>query len=199
MRRMILMTAVLLAPFPTAALASDGDGAEVDGGAHGGAVLEGKVLRDATEKPVARAEVLAYHLESENLFRSTADGSGKFRLKGLPHGYFDLAVRVDEEFFPVGEVVHLPPKSRRIAVLKIIERDERSEEFWNDRAPREYLGPDRGGDGAAAGVADLESRMTGREFWRTGKGVAIIASIGGAGLLALAVSDDEASAFDPLQ
>jgi len=198
MRRSLLLTLWLLATASLATAAPPASGGDASGKGidfnEGGSILEGKVLRSADGKAAGRVEILAYHLEREKIYRGTADASGRFRFRGLPHGYFDLAIRSGEDFYPVGEVVHIPPRSRRVATLTLVDREERSEDFWTERTPRDYLGPEAGVDGEAAGLADLESRMTGREFWRTGKGVAIISSIGGAGLLALAVSVDE----DPL-
>ena len=47
-----------------------------------------------------------------------------------------------------------------------------------------------GSDQEPSGVAELRRKPKGREFWRSPKGVAIIAGIGGAGLLAIALGSE---------
>ena len=152
----------------------------------GSSTLTGTVEHADSGSAVAGAEVLAFRLEDERIYRATTSSNGSFLFEGLPFGYYDLAVQVGEDIYPAGDVINLTPRGKVIAKLRLIARADRPEEFWNEYQSRSFLGD----PGEADGIARLQLNRKGREFWKTGKGIALISTIGGATLLAIAVSDD---------
>lgn len=151
--------------------------------------IAGKVL-DADGKQVRGARVLAYHISSERLFTSEPTGkNGEYRIESLPYGYYDLAVETPDGLFVANRVVNVAPAGTAAVLFTVVPYDPSTAS-----KAREYPGSDR----ESSGLAELRRKATGREFWRSPKGVAIIAGIGGAGLLAIAVgsgSEPAASQF----
>jgi hypothetical protein len=145
--------------------------------------LAGKVL-DSTGKKVGNARVLAYHISSERLFTSEPTRGGEFRLSKLPYGYFDLAIETPDGLFVADRVVNLAPAGAAVVIFTIVAYQP-ADEGSARKHPGSALDP--------IGRARLRKKLKGREFWRSPTGVAILAGIGGAGLLALAVGsgDDE--------
>jgi hypothetical protein len=158
-------------------------------GVPGTSKIEGKIL-DAAGAKVRDARVLAYHLSSETLFTSEpTGGEGEFRITDLPYGYFDLAVETSSGLFVADRVVNLAPAGSVVVIFTLAP-------FRPGDAGQARRHPGREVD--PSGTASLSRKPKGREFWRSPKGVAIIAGVAGAGLLAIAVgSDDEfqATAF----
>ena len=152
----------------------------------GSSTLAGNVEHADTQTAVANAEVLAFRLEDQKIYRTTTSANGSFLFEGMPYGYYDLAVQVGEDVYPAGDVINLTPRGKVIATLRLIAREDRPDEFWNEYRSRSFLGETNETDG----VARLQLKRKGRDFWRTGKGIAIISTIGGATLLAIAVNDD---------
>jgi hypothetical protein len=149
--------------------------------------LTGKVMRpDGT--PVSGATILSYHLASEQIFSSSPTaGGGEFEVLGLPFGYFDLAVETDEGLFVGNQVVNVPPSGKLALVFTV-----QPHATGDDEAGREFPGMDR----PSSGVANVRQRVSGREFWRGPRGIAIIAGVGGAALL-LAANESDASPIVP--
>jgi hypothetical protein len=154
----------------------------------GTAVLNGKVL-GLDGSTLDGATVVAYHLSTERVFRSSASGSGgEFRITDLPYGYYDIAVETPQGLY-VGQVVNVPPAGKVVATLRL------GPFTGADAAEQRAF---RGSDTPAVGVARLDERASGTAFWRSPKGVAILAGAGGAVLLALAAGDDPpASTSEP--
>jgi hypothetical protein len=152
----------------------------------GSSTLAGTVEHADTRTAIANAEVLAFRLEDQKIYRTTTTANGSFLFEGMPYGYYDLAVQVGEDVYPAGDVINLTPRGKVIATLRLIAREDRPDEFWNEYRSRSFLGETSETDG----VAQLQLKRKGRDFWRTGKGIAIISTIGGATLLAIAVNDD---------
>ena len=152
----------------------------------GSSTLAGTVKHADTQTAIANAEVLAFRLEDQKIYRTTTTANGSFLFEGMPYGYYDLAVQVGEDVYPAGDVINLTPNGKVIATLRLIAREDRPDEFWNEYRSRSFLGETSESDG----VARLQLKRKGRDFWRTGKGIAIISTIGGATLLAIAVNDN---------
>ena len=150
-------------------------------GVEGTAKIKGKVL-DAQGKQVAGARVLAYHLSSERLFTSEpTNKSGEYLVEGLPYGYFDLAIETSEGLFVANRVVNLPPAGTAAVVFTVVPYEPTT-------ASRARKHP--ASEQEPSGLAELRRKPKGREFWRSPKGVAIIAGIGGAALLGIAVGSE---------
>ena len=144
--------------------------------------IVGKVIQsDGT--PAIGAMVLAYHLSSEQLFESApADGRGNFVITRVPHGYFDLAVQMSDGRFDGTQVVNVPPAGKAILVFQLAP-------FHSDELPREFPG----GQGPGDGTAQLGQKQSKGQFWRSPKGVAVIAGGGGVLLLGLASGGSSSS------
>lgn len=131
------------------------------------------------------ATIIAYHLSTETVFRAEiADAKGRFELAELPYGYFDLAVQTDDGLFVSDEVVNVPPSGKTSVNMTL------SPGLTSDTPPRGFAGLDQ----TATGVAQVDSKASGGAFWKSAKGIAILGGVGGAILLAIALSggdDDE--------
>jgi len=147
-----------------------------------GVRLEGRVFASDGKTPIQGAVVVALPLQDESEYASTpTDAKGSFELAGLPFGYVDLHVRSADGLFVGNQVINLPPASKVVVEFALTKYAERSPSWWADRGVT-------GGEGAdaAIGVAEVRPSVRGREFWRSPKGVAILASVGGAAILAIA-------------
>ena len=143
--------------------------------------ITGKVL-DAEGKQVLGARMLAYHLSSEQLFTSEPTGkNGECLIEGLPYGYYDLAIETPDGLFVANRVINLAPAGTAAVMFTVVP-------YQPSTAPSARKHP--GSDREPYGLAKLSRKPKGREFWRSPKGVAIIAGIGGAGLLAIAIGSD---------
>ncbi len=152
----------------------------------GRSTLAGTVEHADTQAAVPNAEVLAFRLEDQQIYRVATKANGSFVFEGLPYGYYDLAVQVGEDIYPAGDVINLTPRGKIVVTLRLIAREDRPDDFWNEYRTRSFLGETSETDG----IARLQLKRKGRDFWRTGKGIAILSTIGGATLLAIAVNDD---------
>jgi len=133
---------------------------------------------------VAGATIIAYHLSSEQIFRSDPmDGSGSFSIEGLPYGYYDIAVQTPDGLFVADQVVNLPPSGKAALSMTL------SRGGTDASAPRGFPGADE----APVGVAMIDQKEKGA-FWKSPGGIAIIAGAGVVLLAAIALSggdDDE--------
>ena len=141
-------------------------------------------------KPMSGVRVLAYHLSSEAVYRSEpTSNKGEYEIEGLPYGYFDLAVETTEGLFVANQVVNVPPASKTAVSMALAAAA--------GTPPRVFPGAPQ----EAQGVASVSEKPTGRDFWRSPKGVAIIAGGGALALLAIAGggggSSDNASSSNP--
>lgn len=134
--------------------------------------IRGKVVR-ADGLPVRGAVVHASSLQTgEEIVSTPTDHRGEFEISGMPHGYYDLAVETDEGLFAGNRVVNVPPAGFGVIELRVAATttDVDNSAYGN----------------RAVGRATVERKLNRREFWRSPKGVGLLAGIGGAGLLALA-------------
>jgi hypothetical protein len=119
------------------------------------------------------ATVLAYHLSTEQLFRSTpSDAKGQFSFDAVPYGYFDLAVLSSDGLYVADTVVNVPPAGKTSVVLSL-----------TPGAPPETLRTFPGTEQQPVGIAAV-NRKSGKGFWTSAGGIAILAG-GGAVALAL--------------
>jgi len=143
--------------------------------------LEGKVFGPDGKTPVSGAVVYAYHLDSDEVFSSTdTDGKGRYSLKGLPLGWFDLFVRTEEGVFVANHVVNIPPKSKITASLTL--QGYADESSWFSGNSRRAV---PGLEEEATGVANLDRTAKGQSFWAKPAGIGII--IGGGALVVLGI------------
>ena len=150
--------------------------------------LQGKVQGSGDQRRVAGAVVLAYHLSTDEMYRSEPTGSnGAYAIEGLPFGYYDLAVEGPEGLFVGSHVVNIPPGGKATINFTMIAFDTTTALA---EARQEFGGLDR----PSSGTATVTRKRTSREFWRGPKGVAIMAGTGGVILLVIASDSNETSA-----
>jgi len=177
----LLLVAALL---PGAVPAQDAAGAaedEITGPPPEAGSLEGKIFGRDGKTPISGAVVYAYHLDTDEVFASTdTDGKGRYALKGLPLGWFDLFVRTEAGVFVANHVVNIPPKSKISASLTLEGYGEES--AWFSGTSRRNV---PGLEEAATGVATLDRTAKGRSFWTKPAGIGILA--GGGALVLLGI------------
>ena len=159
-----------------------------------GALIRGK-LEDTAGKPLPGAIVHAYHLVSETPYQSEpTNKKGQFQLPELPYGYYDVAIETPQGLYPADRVADLQPGGKTTVTLTVREFTVAEAAVQDDfRAfPGVEVQP--------VGIVALKKKATGKEFWKSPKGIAIIGGIGGAALLAIAISgksEDPASPAAP--
>jgi hypothetical protein len=159
--------------------------------AQGLSIILGKVFDVTGKTPVVGATVLAYHLSTEQVYSSSpTNPKGVFEIPDVPRGYYDLAVETAEGLFVGNQVLNVPPDGKAI-----VHFDLDSFSAPAGQGAREFPGSER----PSSGVAQVDERPTQKDFWSSTKGIAILGSIGGVGLLLLASDsgDDEPSPFIP--
>jgi hypothetical protein len=159
--------------------------------------IVGKVLERDGKTPVAGAIVRADHLRTGDAFTGAPSGKdGSYALDDLPYGYVDLTVETGDGTYVADQVVNVPP-SGKVAVTFALSRNEQLPQgWWTGREPR----PAPAEGPPVVGVAEVKQRAKGAEFWKSGKGIAILAGVGGAALLAIAAGggdDDPVSPSTP--
>jgi len=157
----------------------------------GGSTVRGTV-EDAAGKPVIGAVVHVYHLATETPFESGPTGSkGNFQLPFLPYGYYDLAIETPQGLFTGDEVAALRPKGKTVVTFTL-------REFTvADGAREDDFRSFPGAEGEPVGTATVKKKPTGKEFWKSPKGIGIIGGIAGAALLAIAMSGDSEQDASP--
>ena len=151
-------------------------------GMRGTGKLQGKLI-DTEGRKLRGARILAYHLSSAALYTSEpTGGDGKYRVTEMVHGYYDVAVETsDGEIYLADRVVNMPPSGSLAVILTLAA-------FEPTTAPLARKHP--GSEQDPSGMAELERKPKGREFWRSPKGVAIIGGLAGVALIAIATSSD---------
>lgn len=183
-RESLLAVAVvlaMLAGFPVLA--------QEESGVTGNSRIVGKITAMDGKTRVSGATVVAYHLSTEAFFYSAVStGKGEYQFSGLPAGYYDLAVRTPDGLYVGSTVINVAPTRKVIADFSLVAVDA-----GGSTVERTFPG----GEGSATGSARVDRKLTKREFWRSPKGVAILASAGTAALLAIVTSDDTETTVSP--
>jgi hypothetical protein len=152
--------------------------------------IRGKVLGTDGES-AEEAEVMAYHLATEETFAATTNGKGEFLMRGLPYGYFDMAIRSADGLYVSNQVANVSPTGKNVVEFRLQTFSASTESHR-----RTFPGADEAPVGLAAVI---NQRMVGDSFWRGPKGISILA--GGGALVLLAFtgggSEPAASPFIP--
>jgi hypothetical protein len=157
----ILVAALVLGP----ALALAQEPAEP-----GTSSIAGKLAGGDPKRPVAGATVLAYHLSTAQIYRSSVTlTDGRYEVVGLPHGYYDLAIETSDGFYVANQVVNVPPDGKAVANLELVPAEDAGQ------PPREFPGSDQ----TPSGIAQMLKKSK-------KKGIAILAGVGGAAAVAAA-------------
>lgn len=139
--------------------------------------IRGKVL-GTDGRPAAGIEILAYHLATEEVFTTTTDGKGRFTLADLPYGYFDLAVRSSDGLYVSDQVANVSPTGKNVIAFRLQSFNS------STRADRRAFPAT---DEIPVGLAlVIDQRMVGDSFWRSAKGISIVAGSAAVILLVLA-------------
>lgn len=176
----------LMLPFPTV-LAKGAKGRDKKQEPEGSRIY-GKVRTPDGKSGVPGVTIRAYHLASEASFTSEptrADGS--FELNGLPFGYFDLVAETEEGTFVAEQVVSVPPAGKALVLLSLLRYEDQPESWWATHERRDLPGTGEPADGLAA----LDRRRRGVEFWKSPKGIVVIAGAGAALMFALVEASDD--------
>ncbi len=151
---------------------------ENTGQGEGTGKIEARLLLPGKGGGAQGAVLHAYHIDTEKTIVSAPAGrKGTVVLENIPYGYYDLAVELNGEFFVASQVVVVPPSGRVVVTMKL--------EPYNattGKNARTFQGRSE----PAQGVARLNRKAVGREFWRSPKGIAIVTGGSGAALLAIA-------------
>ena len=149
--------------------------AQEEAAASGGSRIVGKV-KGSDGAPITGARVQAYHLSTEKLYSSEPTGSkGQYVVEGLPYGYYDLAVETVDGLFVGNQVANVAPSSKAVLNFTL-------SPLTADNEGREFPGT----ESSSAGIAQVTKKAAGRQFWRSAKGIAVIAGGGAAVLLLVA-------------
>jgi hypothetical protein len=158
-----------------------------------GSRIYGKVRTPDGKSGVPGVTIRAYHLASDATFASEPTGAdGAFELTGLPFGYFDLVAETEEGRFVAEQVVSAPPAGKALVLLTLVRYEDQSESWWATHERRDL--PATGEP--AEGLAELDRRRRGVEFWKSPKGIVIIAGAGAALMFALVEASDDDDDLD---
>jgi hypothetical protein len=145
--------------------------------------IRGKVL-GTDGKPASGVSVYLYHLATEEVFTTETNAKGQFVLSGLPYGYFDLAARSAAGVYVADQVANVAPAGKNVLACRL-------QDFSSSMRAEQRAFP--GLDDVPVGVARVvDQRMVGETFWRSPKGISVIAG-GGALVLLLLASGSEST------
>jgi len=174
---LLLGSLAILQVAPTAAYAKK-EAAEPTG-----AEIRGKIYRSDGKTAVSGAVVSVYVLDTGNVITSPPTGdNGEFVLTGLPYGYADLYVETAEGMLAGSQVLNLSPGGKVSVSLDLSSFADKPPAWWSGREPKELPGSGK----KPVGVAELRSKVRGKEFWKSPGGIATLGAIGGLALLAIA-------------
>jgi hypothetical protein len=143
--------------------------------------IKGKIVSTEDRDRVRGARVLAFHLSSAQLFVSEPITKGGFEIRGLPYGYYDLAVEATDGLYPATQVINLAPSGTATLVLTLASYHPATAGLAR-KFPNQEAEP--------SGTAEVLVKLRGRHYWRSPGGVAILSGLGGVALLALAAGSD---------
>ncbi|MCP3979787.1 MAG: carboxypeptidase regulatory-like domain-containing protein [bacterium] len=148
--------------------------------------LSGRILGADGKSPAAGVRVIAYHLSTETTYTSEpTSGKGEYALNELPFGYYDLAIETPDGIFVANQVINLPPSGKASANMTLSTFSDQADA--DDPQRRSFPGS----SADPSGLAVVQEKLTGRAFWRSPKGVAIVA--GGAAVVLLSVAGGSSS------
>lgn len=156
--------------------------------------LSGKIFQEDQKSPAGGVTVRAVHLDTNEIFEGApTTPDGKYEVKGLPYGYYNLIVETAEGLYLSNRILNVPPEKKVEASFLLTESRPEEKEWWEAEPSRRVPGMDRPPDGVAR---IIEKRDTG-SFWKSGTGIAVM--IGGGALIvgALVLSADDSTSEPP--
>ena len=106
------------------------------------------------------------------------DSRGRFRIKGLEYGWAEIVVHTSDGQFLGDQAINLPPGRKISATFSVLQTADRPESWWKDR----NVEPPPDLASSLSGMAAAQQRLTGVEYWKSPKGIAILIA---GGILAL--------------
>lgn len=162
-----------------------------------GTRIKAKVVRSDGKTPADKAVLKAFHLDTgKTLTSEPCSPQGNCEIQGVPRGYVDIAVETPDGTFAANQVVLVPPSTTVAMTVTLTKFSEKSPAWWTGFEPRDLPG----GGKPSAGLADVRTKLRGKEYWKSPKGIAIIAGVSAAVLIAIAASSsggDSASPYYP--
>jgi hypothetical protein len=156
--------------------------------------IKGKVLDGSKKAPISGAIVRAYHLDTGRVFSSAPTATnGACEISGLPYGYLDLSVETADGTYVGNQVVNVPPSGTLVVSFSLTKYTERSAAWWTGKEQRKIPGTQN----VSMGVAEIRLTATGRAFWTSPKGIAIIGGSAAAVLLLVAGGGGSSSWASP--
>lgn len=141
-----------------------------------GARITGKVVGGPKGGAMAGAIVRVKFLESGEEWRSgPADRKGRYSIARLPYGYAELTVETPDGSYAGDHVIELSPRGDIGLDLSLRPMAALPAGFWNAESAA-----------GAHGLASEKQNLRGRDFWTSPAGIAVIAGVGAAALLAIA-------------
>ncbi len=146
--------------------------------------IHGQVFAADGKTPVAAATVRYRGFEGKDTIDSKpSDSKGRFTIGGLDYGWGELAVETPQGTFVSDQAIELLPEGRAAVSFSLTRFEDKPADYWVARAAS---GAEPGAGGGAVGLAEEKAVLAGKDFWKSPKGIAIIA--GSAGILLLAVA-----------
>lgn len=183
-----IFCAILLGPLMHAETSSDGN---ENAKSPGNGTISGTVFGFDDKAKAAGAVVHAFHVDSEKVFSSApTGGNGEFSITEIPTGYLDLAVEFDGVIYLGDQVLNMSPSGKMVLRLSLAKEGSPPPAEWVGDTTRQFPETDL----PTGGIATLNKKLRGKEFWKSPKGIAIITGGAGAALLTIAVGSDETPA-----
>jgi hypothetical protein len=121
----------------------------------GGSSFDGRVYASERGDEVAGATVYALHLDTKQVFRSDlTDRSGRYLIRGLPTGYYDLIVEADGKLYLGNRVLDAPAGESVEVSLVLGPPNPEDTQWWSAAPDRPIAGLNRPPDGVARIVED---------------------------------------------
>jgi len=191
LRRALSAVTVLAVLIPTVALGQENaeDPAAVGDSVPRTGLLEGRVLDSESGKGTPGAQVFAHHLDTGMVFSAPpTDERGRYRIEGLPIGWFDLYVETPDGLFVANQVVNMPPRGE-VDISLALTKFEDKPPSWGVGRRRDVPGVDT----PSIGEARLDETARGKSFWKKPTGIALVAGGGALVILAIVASGDSGS------
>ena len=175
----VLLTAALVGP----AFAKETAAKKKKPVSPGGSTLSARVI-GYDGKPIANATVVVTSLDDNSAWASKpSDKKGRISIPGIRYGWAQLTVKTPSGDFLGDQAMNFPPGKPVEVVFNLIDAEDRPASWWADRQVEVPPGsaPDQ-----VFGMAQSTQKLTGVEYWKSPKGIAIVAGLGAVALLAIA-------------
>ena len=145
-----------------------------------GTRVEGRVLGDDAKSGIAGAIVHVRAMDGTTTWSSQpSDARGRFAISGLPYGWAEIVISAPDGEFLGDQAINLPPGSKVSLTFTLLPTADKPESWWKDRRVER---PPEIESASVSGMALSSQKLTGVEYWKSPKGIAILASAGAVAL-----------------